>query len=337
VIHIDGSAGGGQLLRTSLCLSLVTGRPFLITKIRASRPRDGLMAQHLCCVRAAQRVGGAFVQGDSKRSTQLQFEPSGLFPGHLELEVGTAGSTTLVLQTVLPALMCADGESRVRVTGGTHNPWAPPWRFFEVAYGGLLRDHGADLSLELIRPGFFPTGGGEVQARIGPGRLRELDLREAGKRRPTRAWSVVAGLDPDIGERELRTLRKNEVELRGAEVDHWPEAGPGNALEVELASKHLTEVVTELGEQGRPAEEVARRCARGVHRHLRGSAPVGEHLADQLLLPMALGAGGVFRTNWISDHTKTNARVIRAFLDVGISWERLGKQLFEVRVEVPGP
>lgn len=333
MIHIDGSIGGGQILRSSLCLSIVTGRPFLITKIRASRPRDGLAAQHLCCARAAQRVGGAFVEGDHKRSTQLQFEPSGLFAGHYELEVGTAGSTTLVLQTVLPALMCADQESLVRVTGGTHNPWAPPWRFFEKAYGGLLNEHGADLELSLVRPGFFPSGGGEVEARIRPGRLASLDLREAGKRKPARAFSLVAGLDPEIGTRELRTLRKNEVESRVSEVDHWPDAGPGNALEVELPSKSLCEVVTELGKQGRPAEEVAKRCARAVRKHLRSPAPVGEHLADQLLLPMVLGQGGVFRTSWVSDHTRTNAQVIRAFLpQAEIHFERLGKQLFEVRV-----
>ena len=337
MIHIDGSIGGGQILRSSLCLSIVTGQPFLITKIRASRPKDGLMAQHLTCVRAAQRVGGAFVQGDSKRSTQLQFEPAGLFAGHYRFDVGTAGSAALVLQTVLPALMCAEDSSVVEVTGGTHNPWAPPFRFLLKAFSGVLRDHGADLQLELIRPGFFPTGGGTIEARIGPGRLGQLDLREAGKRKPARAFALVAGLDEQIGERELRTLRKNDVECRVAEVDLWPSAGPGNALEVELPSKALTEVVTQLGKQGLPAEEVAKKCARQVRKHLRSGAPVGEHLADQLLLPMALGQGGVFRTSWISDHTRSNAQVIRVFLpQVDIRWERLGKKLFELRVNAGG-
>ncbi len=186
MITIDGSQGegGGQVLRTSLGLSLVTGKAFRIEKIRAGREKPGLLRQHLTAVRAAAQVGGAKVSGDEIGSRTLAFEPEQVRGGEYEFAVGTAGSATLVLQTVLPALIVAGGPSRLTLKGGTHNPWSPPFDFLQKAFLPLLERMGAKVTAELIRPGFYPAGGGEFTVEIQPvpgGRLQPLDLLERGE------------------------------------------------------------------------------------------------------------------------------------------------------------
>jgi RNA 3'-terminal phosphate cyclase (ATP) len=336
-ITIDGSAGegGGQILRTALALSLVTGKPFRIEKIRAGRDKPGLLRQHLTAVEAAAAIGQARARGAASGSRELAFEPGAIVAGDHRFAVGTAGSATLVLQTILPALAIASGPSRLVLEGGTHNPFAPPFEFLDRAFLPLLRRMGADVRLTLERPGFYPAGGGRFRALIQPaGRFERLELLERGAVERRLARALVANLPLSIAERELRELGAilglEKHELRSEDVKG--SAGPGNVLLVEVTSEHLTEVFAGFGQRGVSAEQVARDTGEQVRSYLAAGVPVGEHLADQLLLPMAMAGGGAFRTMAPTQHALTNADVIRRFLDVEVAIAREGEQMHRVEI-----
>lgn len=319
MLTIDGSEGegGGQVLRTALGLSLVTGKPFLIDRIRARRSKPGLQRQHLTAVLAAAEVGGARTEGAELGSQRLFFRPSRLRAGDYRFAIGTAGSTTLVLQTVLPALLMADGPSTVVIEGGTHNPMAPPFEFVEQAFVPLLHRMGAGLQLTLRRHGFYPAGGGELIAAIAPAAWQPLELHERTERPQLRGRILISGIPHHVAEREATVLGR-ELGLGADEVLIQPvrAPGPGNVVMLRLGLGMTTEVVTALGERGVTAEEVAGRVAAETRALLAANVPVGEHLADQLLIPLALAGGGSFTTMAPSQHTRTNAQVIEQFLPV---------------------
>jgi RNA 3'-terminal phosphate cyclase (ATP) len=337
LIHIDGSLGegGGQVLRTSLGLSLVTGQPFLIDRIRAGRPKPGLQRQHLTAVLAAAEIGGAQVEGAELGSQRLTFKPGRVRAGAYRFAIGTAGSTTLVLQTVLPALLSADGPSSVELVGGTHNPMAPPFDFLQHAFAPLLHRMGASLALELRTHGFYPAGGGQWRATVAPAAWTPIELLDRAEKPQQRVRIVLSRIPRHVAEREASTLRAR-LGLRADEVtiDEVDSPGPGNVVMLRLGLGVVTEVVTALGERGVLAEDVAAKVADEALLLLRAGVPVGEHLADQLLVPMALAGGGVFRTVAPSLHTTTNAQVIERFLPVfftmredGIAWRiEVGKR-----------
>ncbi len=336
MITIDGSfgEGGGQILRTALALSLVTGKPFTIEQIRANRKKPGLLNQHLTAVRAAAEVGGAAVEGDSLRSGFLVFEPGEVRAGDYHFDVGTAGSTTLVLQTVLPALILAGGPSQLRLEGGTHNMNAPPFDFLQKAFLPLLERMGPKFEAILERPGFYPAGGGRAAIRIEPAeKLYPLQLLDRGKLVRQSACAVVSRLPMHIAQREVDTIRrklswrKEWVTTEEVEAD-----GPGNMVTVEVQSQHVTELFAGFGRIGMPAERVATGVAREVKRYLESGAPVGEHLADQLLVPLAIAGAGSFRTLCLSGHTTTNIQTIQRFLDVPIDTNQLAPEIHEIRV-----
>jgi RNA 3'-terminal phosphate cyclase (ATP) len=322
MLVLDGSQGegGGQILRTSLSLAMCTGLPFRIDNIRAKRSKPGLMRQHLTSVLAAQTVSGAEVKGAELGSMTLEFTPGKIRGGEHAFAVGTAGSATLVLQTVLPALLQADAPSRVKLSGGTHNSMAPPFHFLERCFVPLLRKMGADVSLSLQRHGFYPAGGGEFVAEITPCKLQPLSLMERGERVGAYAEAIVAGVPAHVAKRELETVgaamswTEEQLKIRGLPNDQ----GPGNVLMLTLEHEHVTEVVTTFGEKGRAAEAVANEAVDEARRYTVSTGAAGEHLTDQLLLPMALAGGGEFTSTVISLHTKTNAEVIAKFLPVDI-------------------
>jgi RNA 3'-terminal phosphate cyclase (ATP) len=331
MVVLDGShgEGGGQILRSALALSVVTARPFRITGIRAGRRRPGLRRQHLAAVAAAAEVGGAEVDGAAPGSQELRFHPRGpTRHGALHFRVRSAGSATLVVQTVLPALLTAEGPSTLTVEGGTHNPAAPPFEFLAEAFLPLLARMGPSLSAELDRAGFYPRGGGRLTVRIQPApRLAPLLLVERGALRSVRAEALVAGLPRSVGERELAVVRA-ELELPASAVSlrQLPAAwGPGNAVLVRVESEGVTEVFTGFGERGTPAETVGRRAAAEARRYLRAGVAVGEHLADQLLLPLALAGAGSFTTLAPSAHARTNLWVLQQFLPVAVETAELGE------------
>jgi len=325
VLTIDGSQGegGGQILRTALALSLVTGTPFRIEKIRARRSKPGLLRQHLTAVDAAVAVGGAEVEGATLRSPALVFRPGAAKPGEYSFAIGTAGSTGLVLQTVLPALLTAAGPSTLRLEGGTHNPAAPPFDFLARAFLPLLGHMGPRVEAVLDRPGFYPAGGGRCAFRITPAaRLAPLNLLERGAIKRRRARAMVARLPRQIADRELAVVRTrlgwSEEELEPVVVDGGAR-GPGNVLLLEIESEHLTELFSGFGEIGVRAEAIAEQTVKEARRYLAAGVPVGPHLADQLLVPLALAGGGAFRTIALSSHSRTNLDVIRAFSSTRIS------------------
>lgn len=322
MLRLDGSMGegGGQVLRTALGLSLVTGQPFAIDRIRAGRAKPGLARQHLTAVLAAAEVGDAQVEGADLGSQRVTFKPRGVRAGAYRFAIGTAGSTTLVLQTILPALLSADAPSTVELVGGTHNPLAPPFDFLADTWAPLLRRMGAGLDLTLDRHGFYPAGGGQLRAQVTPAAWQAIELMERIAEPRVRADIVWAKIPPHVAEREARTLR-DRLSLRADEVTtrEVPSAGPGNAVMVRLSLGEVTELVTALGERSVRAEDVADDAAGAAQALLAVHVPVGAHLADQLLIPMALAGGGSFRTVTPSLHTRTNAEVIERFLPVKLT------------------
>jgi RNA 3'-terminal phosphate cyclase (ATP) len=322
-ITIDGSAGegGGQVLRSALALSLVTGRPFRIERIRAGRPRTGLLRQHLTAVQAAAKVGAARVAGAGIGSLELTFEPSGLTGGEYQLAVGTAGSAMLVLQTILPALLRAKEPSRLTIEGGTHNPSAPPFDFVAKTFLPVLRRMGAAIEARLEAHGFYPAGGGRIVVTIDPcPGLAPVALLERGAT-TVHARAVVAALPEGIGKRELSVVRDRfGLDRIDCHVECVRDsAGPGNVMTIVVAGETITEVITGFGIKGVAAEKVASGACDAAERYLRAEVPVGEHLADQLLIPMALAGGGTFGTLSPTPHTLTNASVVQRFLDVPIA------------------
>jgi len=338
MIIIDGSQGegGGQILRSALALSLVTGRPFRIEMIRAGRRKPGLMRQHLTAVEAASAVGRAETEGARIGSQELVFTPKTIRAGNYHFAVGTAGSCTLVLQTVLPALLTADAGSHIVLEGGTHNPYAPPFDFLDRAFLPLIGRMGPKVSAVLQRPGFYPAGGGKFTVTVEPAaQLGRIDIPERGAVLKRSARAIVARLPRSIGERELKVVRDrlgwDEERCRVEEADSSP--GPGNILCVEIGSEHCAELFTGFGELGVSAEKVAKDTVRQVEDYLAANVPVGPFLADQLLLPMALAGGGSFRTMAPTRHMTTNAEVVRLFLPVRVDIRQLARNDWEIKVE----
>ena len=342
LLTIDGSQGegGGQVLRSSLALALVTRRPLVIENIRAGRKRPGLMRQHLTAVSAAAEVSRAHVEGAALGSKRLVFRPRQVEPGNYAFSVGTAGSATLVLQTVLPALLLAAGESNLTLEGGTHNPLAPPVDFLERAFLPLVNRLGPAVETHLIRPGFYPAGGGKLTVRIRPaGQLGRLELVQRGEIVARRVRALVANLPRHIAERECRTIAQETgwdedsffiEEVRGSR-------GPGNVVMIELEAEHVTEVFVGFGQLGVRAEQVAMTALREAREYLAAGVPVGRHLADQLMLPLGIGAylgsgGGVFRTMALSPHATTHLEILRRFLEINAVVEQTGPEDCTVRI-----
>jgi RNA 3'-terminal phosphate cyclase (ATP) len=321
MIELDGSMGegGGQILRTALTLSMITAQPFRIQNIRANRAKPGLMRQHLVAVQAAAQVCDAEVAGAAVGSQALTFAPQAIKGGDYKFAIGTAGSCTLVLQTLMPALLFADSRSTVQVNGGTHNPMAPPAHFLQRAYCRAMADMGAAIDIRINRFGFFPAGGGEVLADIAPcKKLRPFEWMTRGDRKAASAESFIAGVPLKVAMRELECIgtgmgwNESQLLIRGLPADQ----GPGNALLITLEHQHVTEVFTGFGEKSVRAEAVARQALQDARRYIASKAAVGEYLADQLMLPLALAGGGGFTTETVTMHAKTNAEVIARFLPV---------------------
>ncbi len=318
MIFIDGAQGegGGQVVRNALALSLVTGQRFRIGNIRGGRDKPGLMRQHLTAVEAALTIGGAGCEGASVGSTEIAFTPGRVVPGEYRFAVGTAGSTSLVLQTVLMPLLLAGGPSRLVLEGGTHNMMAPPFDFIERAFLPVINRMGSHVSARLTRHGFFPRGGGRIEVDIVPGKLSPIECIDRGPLQSVSATAMFAALSFDIAEREIRAAR--------AVLSDWPEdafavrqlpdeQGPGNALLLEAVFEHATEIVTGFGKLGVSAESLAKTAAQRMAGFLASDAFAGPYLADQLLLPFALAGGGSFTTVKPSQHARTAADVIERF------------------------
>lgn len=322
-IHIDGSEGegGGQILRTSLALAAITGKSVRFTNVRAGRSKPGLLRQHLTALRAAAEVCGARVEGDELGSQNVRFVPGAIRGGSYRFAVGTAGSACLVCQTVLPMLLKAEAPSEVVFEGGTHAMGAPSFDFFARVFVPLLQRMGAHVSAELETHGFYPAGGGRFVLRVEPvTQWTPIRLVDDEPLRVVSVTAMVANLSFTIVERELEAM--------GAALD-VPEAqrrrmgvkspGPGNVVMIELASDTARELVTAFGRRELSSEAVAHTAVDEARALLAAGVPVGQHLADQLLLPMALAGGGALRTLPLTLHSRTNIEVIQRFLPLRVT------------------
>jgi RNA 3'-terminal phosphate cyclase (ATP) len=342
MLTIDGSMGegGGQILRSSLALSIITGTPIAIDNIRAKRDKPGLRRQHLTAVLAAAEICGAAVDGAHVGSSRLTFSPGKLQPGDYHFDIGTAGSTTLVTQTVLPPLMLAEGPSRLKLKGGTHNVHAPPFDYLERVLVPLINRMGPHVHVQLERYGFFPAGGGRFNAQIEPAsKLMPFSLIERGAMVRREARAIVAGLPATIAQRELAVIKNrlewSDDELVARDLGHGH--GPGNVILLEIESEHVTEVFTAFGERGVPAEAVAAAAADEVSQYDAAGVPVGPHLADQLILPLALAGAGSFVTMPLTLHTTTNIEVVQMFLPVNISVTEISANAVRIDIESTTP
>ncbi len=327
MIRIDGSfgEGGGQILRTSLSLSLVTGQSFRIENIRAGRKKPGLLRQHLTAVLATTEVSSATVEGATLGSTGLTFSPGAVKAGEYHFVIGTAGSTTLVFQTVLPALMLATAPSRIVIEGGTHNTGAPPYDFLARTFIPLVERMGPKIQIHLERYGFYPAGGGSFRADVQPVvSLNHLHLGERGEITSRRIIAIVANLQKHIAQREVDSAAArlhwgNETHVVQSTRES---ASTGNVAMVEIGSAEVTELFTAFGALGVSAEQVGNSVAGEAREYLESKAVAGEHLTDQLLLPMALAGGGSFTAMKINLHARTNMEVIAKFLPVRFQVEQ---------------
>lgn len=316
-VRVDGrmGEGGGQIVRSSLSLAAVCGRPLRVDHIRAKRKKDGLLRQHLTAVKAVATVCGGRVEGAELRSTALTLAPGAPRGGTFEFAVGTAGSAVLVCQTVLPVLLAADRPSTVVFEGGTHNPMSPPFGFFERIYLPALHEMGVRAEARFERAGFFPAGGGRFVLEVEPGLpSAPFERMEKDGDPELEAWALSAHLPDAIGARELAVVRRAfGLGREQARTLRLPSPGPGNVVAIELRCGAAVERVTAFGRRRRPAEEVAEDAVEQARAWIESEAPVGEHLADQLILPLAF-AGGCFRCGVWSPHAETHVAVVRAFL-----------------------
>jgi RNA 3'-terminal phosphate cyclase (ATP) len=317
LIQLDGGDGGGQILRTALSLAIITGQPFRMTNIRGQRPRPGLMRQHLTCVKAACEISDGTADGAEISSTELVFRAGKVRGGSYQFSIGTAGSTSLLFQTLLPALWTAGKPSSLRLEGGTHNPMAPPFEFLERVFLPLLKRQGVQASLTLEQTGFAPAGGGCITAAIHPcENLLQLDHQDRGEPLERHLIAVTRGLSADISERAIQAARDVLEWSEGEREVREPGPGRGLCVLVEQKFEHAVELCSAFGEQGITAERVGHRAAKMMKVFQGTGAAAGRHLADQLLLPMAMAGRGSFTTVALDRHVPTNISVIEKFLPV---------------------
>lgn len=337
MIIIDGSEGegGGQVLRYASALSLVTGEPFTIENIRAKRDQPGLMRQHLTAIEAACAIGGAECEGLELGSNRIVFRPGRVTPGDYRFAVGTAGSTALVLQTVLVPLALADKPSHLVIEGGTHASMAPPFDFIEKCFLPVFAQMGPRVDARIKRYGFFPRGGGRIEIDIDPAPLRRIECLERGQPQSGTGQVLFAGLDGKIATRiQAATLKampeweEDSVVLRQLPGDQ----GPGVALVLESAFEHVTEIVSGFGKLGLSAERIGKTAGKRMAGYEASGVFAGPYLQDQLLLPMAIAEGGAFTTVKISRHSRTAADIIAMFTGRSCTFEDGASQGQLVRI-----
>lgn len=336
LITINGAQGegGGQILRTSLSLAACLGKSIKILRIRAGRKKPGLMRQHLTCVLAAQKLCDAEVEGAEIGSSELIFKPNAInIPSELNFDIGTAGSTSLVFQTVLPIILFSGQACEIKFVGGTHNMAAPTYDFIENSFLNTLNRFGTNITCELQQPGFYPVGGGRWSVKVGTQPLKEIDLSERGELVSRKAVARLGNLPTEIAKRELNMFKKrlqwkeNELEINEAKC-----LGNGNALIANLSFENITTVFDQIGVRNRSAEKVALSAISDIKHYLKTGAAVEEYLADQLLLPMALAQGGKFTMVKPSMHFQTNCEVIEQLSNAKLIYEETEGKAWKVEV-----
>ena len=322
-ITIDGryGEGGGQILRTALTLSALFSVPLRMHHIRGNRKKAGLRQQHLTAVQALQRITGAEVKGASVSSPELVFEPGAAKGGHYSFHIGTAGSTTLVLQTIIPVLLFAKTPSQVHLTGGTHVPWSPCFHYLQAVFVPALKTMGGSLSLKIEKWGWYPKGGGAVLCSIDTTQgLCAIHRTDRGRLDRLHILSALSNLPLGIAERQ-RDRALERIQHLGihpsVQNEQAPSPGQGTVLFLAAQFEGSRAGFASLGRRGKWAEAVADDACDELFRFLDSSGVVDQHLADQLVLYMALARGrSTVITESVTDHLKTNIWVIEQFAPV---------------------
>ena len=331
-MKFDGSygEGGGQILRTAVALSAVTGMPVEIEHIRKGRPKPGLLAQHVKAVEGLARICDARVSGCCLQSTWINFIPGKINGGNYKVDIGTAGSISLFLQCLMPALMHSQGETRINITGGTDVQWSPSIDYMRFVTLVALGKMGYKCEISLIRRGYYPRGGGCVEAIINPSYLKNTNF-DTNQCTIVEGISHSSGLPSHVAQRQANWAEKflNDQGYNSnisTEVNDHPSTGSGITLWCGTVGGIA------LGKPGLKAEKVGVIAAKALLNELKQGVGVDEYLADQLIPYMALAGGGSFTTRIISMHTKTNIWVTEQFLPVKFKIEELETGLFRVWV-----
>ncbi|MHB1215964.1 MAG: RNA 3'-terminal phosphate cyclase [Thiobacillus sp.] len=343
MIEIDASfgEGGGQILRSALALSVITGEAMRLTRIRARRPQPGMKPQHLKAVEAAAQISAAHVEGATLGSRMLRFEPARLHSGKYAFDIGTAGSVSLLLQTIYLPLSFADGPSRLTLTGGTHVPWSPCYHYLQWQWLPYLTAAGYHLECTLERTGFYPAGGGLLHVNILPGRhFSPLRITQRGRLLRIRGLSGVGRLDRSIAERQRKQaderLRELGVPLE-IEVTEVSSVSPGTFIVLQAEFEGGRCCAFALGARHKPAEKVADEAVEELRADIHSGGAIDAWLADQLLLPLALVPGeSAFSVCRISRHLRTNAELLGYFLPVSVEIEGDTGQPGRVRLQGMG-
>lgn len=322
MIEIDGTygEGGGQILRTSIALSAITGMPLTIHNIRGKRSKPGLQAQHLTCVRAAAEICGAKLSGDAVGSVQLKFEPQhSIRAGEYEFDIGTAGSTTLVAQTVLVPLALADDSSRVTIRGGTHNPMAPTADYLEHVFLPMAAMQGLRASVEIRRFGFYPKGGGEIKISVEPSKFQPVHFDHTVGENNLKMTIASCGIPQEFKKRAEDHL--NRLLDEAVEVVDLQQGGPSQGVGLTLiASDEMQAGFSSLGERGKRLEKVIEEAVTEYKTWKETGAPVDPHLADQLVLPALFAEGRTsYRVSEVTEHLQTVLWLAEHFLPLHYS------------------
>jgi RNA 3'-terminal phosphate cyclase (ATP) len=334
MIEIDGSAGegGGQVIRTALTISMLTGIPFRIKNIRAGRKDQGFKHQHLAAVEASAEICDAAVRGAELGSRQLIFNPGKVKPGKYSFEIHTAGSASLVLQTLFLPLAHAERKSWIQISGGTHVRWSPNFHYLSLQWLPVMKKMGYRADLKLIRCGFYPRGGGQISAEIEPVHLiSPLQFTNRGDLLEISGLSAVSNLPLEIARRQRTRLVSrlgSRYRLNDIKCSELPGFGKGTFITAVIKFQKTGAVFSSLGEKGKRAEIVADELVDQLVKYLSGKAIWDPYLADQILLPLCFASQDSFlELVNITSHLQTNAEVIKAFLPVGIHFsDQLGSQ-----------
>ncbi len=339
VIEIDGSIGegGGQVLRSSLSLSMYLQQPFTIKNIRAGRPRPGLMRQHITAVKAAAKICNAKVKGAEISSLKIEFYPGKVQTGTYKFDVGSAGSTTLVFQTLLPALMMAEGTTEIILSGGTHNQYSPPLDFLVKTFLNQISKMGPRVSVDSIAYGFYPVGGGKYSIKIDPVKeLKQIEILSRGKNISKKAFAYSSKIDEEIGKNEMKIIaNKLGWSLENCKSIMVDSPGPGNVVMLIDENENTTEVFTGFGRKQYSLKKVVADALAEYTEYILSEVPVYKYLADQLIIPMALAGAGKFITSEPSLHTLTNIEIVKKFLAVDISINQLTQKQWQIDISSP--
>lgn len=338
IVLIDGARGegGGQILRTSLSLSVLLLKPFEMINIRANRPNPGIQAQHLKAIEASASISNAIVEGATLKSSTVKFFPREIIPGNFKFDIGTAGSTSLVLQTLYLPLSFAKNTSVLSITGGTHVPWSPTFDYIKNCWLHFMERIGFKIKVELKRAGFYPHGGGQIKAVINPiDVVKPLNIVERGKLLKIQIYSAHTNLTDEVAKRQARTaekILKNYAEVETI-IDELISYSKNTTIAITGIFENSVCCYTNLGEKGKRAEVVAEEACEKFLKFLSSDSTVDEYIADQILLPLSIASGvSEFKVLKMTNHIQTNMETIKKFLDVDFEVEESGNS-FKIKIK----